>query len=77
MASLDTPLFMEKRNILVSNSDLNPERIWILKFVDKQDFGANSESKSMQPERIRSQFFVTPLVSGMRHCLWAGLEIKK
>ena len=51
---------IEKRNIYIGSgtaSNPDPERIRIVEFVDKQ------ESKSLEPERIRSQFFVTPPIS--------------
>ena len=35
----------------------------VVKYVDKQDSGADSESKSLEPQRIRSHFFVTPPIS--------------
>ena len=41
------------------------ERLRILKFVRKQDSKAGLESKSLNSERMRSQYFVTPLISDM------------
>ena len=62
---------IEKCNILVLGWGWNPdpERIQILRFVDKQDPERIRSFKSLNPERIRSQFFVTPLISKSSYLL--------